>query len=421
MKSDDQELEHVLRRAFRLDGSQAGPSGDFEARVLASLPERGRWLLPAPLNRGLRALELAAVVVIAAAAIVVLPLVNRPGGAPVSPTNSVDVGGGSPSVPPTSLAHARIWDLGFDYPASWRVVGSPMAPTTLYGLSIAALGSVGTEEVVETCAYPSPRPGFSGHLGQVCETTWDPAAEVQVRFEWDGRDEAWSVWKAVSGQAPADDSLVIAGLPARARTSTDGRVPGTDEVIPGADRITIWDVASRERMWWSFRITAVVRGPNAEALQSQVDTMLASAAFSPRVEPLVDTAATRAEALRAGLGEMRDQADGTPPARDHNPDMSAACFSDVPGTTTEATIDGTVFIAHRLTHALKVRCTSLIEVTPFQMWKMTLRYDWDAGGGKPAGSASLVVVLLPVLGSGTGGDMYGVAGMPYLVALPLDP
>jgi hypothetical protein len=101
--------------------------------------------------------------------------------------------------------------------------------------------------------------------------------------------------------------------------------------------------------------------------------------------------------------------------------MSAACFSDVPGATTEATIDGTVFIAHRLTQPLEVRCTSLIEATPFQMWRMTLRYDWTAIDGKAAGSASLVVLLMPDLVSGAGGDIYGVAGMPYLEALPPNP
>jgi hypothetical protein len=415
MKTDDQELDDILRRAFRLKDSHDGPSDDFQSRVMASLPERGRWAFPAPLKLALRVVSMAGVAV-AVAAVIVLPLTNRPASAPVLP-NPVGVGAGSPSVPATSVAHGRIWDLEFDYPASWKLVGSAEAPA-LY-LSILALGSVGTVELVETCDYPSPDPG---HLDYVCETTWDPSAEVQVRFEWDSRDEAWSAWRAVSGQAPADDSLVIAGLPVRVRTSTDGRVPGTDEVIPDADRITVWDVPSRERMWWSFRITAVVRGPNAEALQAQVDTMLASAAFNPRVEPLVDTAATRAEALKAGVAQIRDQAAGTPPfPDDYDNPMSAACFSDVPGATTEATINGTVFLGYRLAQALEVRCTSLIEATPFHMWKMTLRYDWAATDGKAAGSASRVALLSPDLVSGSGGDNYGVAGMPYLLALPPNP
>lgn len=420
MKTDDQELDHLLRRALRLADPHDGPSEDFQSRVMASLPERGRWALPAVLELGLPVVAIAVIAVTVAAVITVRPWTHSPGSPPVSPSSAGE-GIASPSVPAPAVAHGRIWDLEFDYPASWQLVGSAEPPTVFYGSSIMALGSVGTEAVVETCNYPSLGAGLSGRVDRVCETTWDPSAEVQVRFEWDGRDEAWSVWKAVSGQAPADDSLVVAGLPARVRTSTDGRVPGSDEVIPNADRITLWDVASRERMWWSFRITAVVRGPNAEALQAQVDTMLASVAYSPRVEPLVDSAASRAEALRAGLAQVREQADGTPPAPDDNPDMSAACFSDVPGATTEATIDGTVFIAHRLTQPLEVRCTSLIEATPFQMWKMTLRYDWTAIDGKAAGSASLVVVLLPDLGSGFGGDMFGVAGMPYLVALPANP
>lgn len=168
MTTDDQELAGVLKRAFRRDDSQGGPSDDFQARVMASLPERGRWLLPAPLNQALRLLSVAAAVLAVAAVVIVLPLLTaRPGTGPVSPKSSVGVGAGSPSLPSASLAHARIWDLEFDYPASWMFVGSPKEPTTLYGDSIMALGSVGMQEVVETCDYPSPVPGRPGRLDQV--------------------------------------------------------------------------------------------------------------------------------------------------------------------------------------------------------------------------------------------------------------
>lgn len=93
--------------------------------------------------------------------------------------------------------------------------------------------------------------------------------------------------------------------------------------------------------------------------------------------------------------------------------MSAACFSDTPGAVTGATITGTVFIAHRLTQPLTVRCVSSIEATEFGLWKMTLRYDWDRDADHPAGSASLVTVLGRD-GEGSGGDMYGVDQMPFL-------
>jgi hypothetical protein len=39
--------------AFRLDAHD-GPSDDFQRRVMASLPERGRWALPAPIKQALR-------------------------------------------------------------------------------------------------------------------------------------------------------------------------------------------------------------------------------------------------------------------------------------------------------------------------------------------------------------------------------
>jgi hypothetical protein len=197
-------------------------------------------------------------------------------------------------------------------------------------------------------------------------------------------------------------------------------------MIPQAGVIDLWDVASRDYLSESYRITAVIRGPHAEALRAQVRAMINTVTFNPRVEPLVDTGATRAAALRVGVALVRDQADGSSPAangrpgRVDNPDMSAACFSDVPGKTTEALITGTVFIAHRLTQPLKVRCTSTIEPTEFQLWKITLRYDWDAIGDHPAGTASLVALLAP-RGDGFGGDSYGVSNMPYLQPIVTNP
>ncbi len=91
--------------------------------------------------------------------------------------------------------------------------------------------------------------------------------------------------------------------------------------------------------------------------------------------------------------------------------MDADCFPTTPGTTRQATITGTVFIAHRLASPLAVTCTSEVELTPFHYWTMTLRYDW---GTPVPGHAELVVV---VLADGFGGDSYGVEDMPGLYKL----
>jgi hypothetical protein len=423
MKTSDGEFEQIVRRAFQRDEPVGRPGDEFERQIVASLPDRRHWAFPIVFMRTLGAVSIAAVVLIVGAVTIGRPSSNGGAGASTTLPATAESRSASVASPAASLLNGKMWDLAFDYPASWALAGGA-EPTAFYGSSLKALGSVGTQPALETCRYPTPAPGFSGHLDQVCATTWDPSAAVQVRFEWDDRDEAWSAWKAISGEAPADDGLTVAGLPARMATSTDGHVPGSDEVISGANTITVWDVASRDRISWSFRITAVLRGSNVETLRTQVDAMMASATFVPAIEPLADSPAMRAEALRAGVAQVRAQADGTPasgngrPSPVDNPDMSAACFSDVPDTTTEAVVNGTVFIAHRLSQPLKVRCTSQIEPTPFQLWKMTLRYDWDAGAGHAAGSASLVVVLSPDPTSGFGGDMFGAADMPYLQALP---
>lgn len=427
MKNMESALEDRIRRAFALDDPNGRPRDDFHHLVLSQLSQRGRRRLPAFVASTLRAVFATGLAVAVGAIVVVAPLANRQTAAPSSPVGTTPVQATAQTPLPTRsaapLAHGKMWDLEFDYPASWVLAGGNQ-PTTFYGSSMMALGSVGTSEVLETCAYPSPQPGFSGHLDQTCRTTWDRTAEVQVRFEWDSRDSAWSAWKATTGEAPADHGVTVAGLPARMAVSSTSRVPGSDEVIPDAHEIVVWDVASRNRMWWSFRVTAVIRGPNAAAARAQVDAMMASATYQPSVEPLVDNEQARAGALQAGIAMIRDQADGSSPAmngrpaRKDNPDMSAACFSDVPGATSEAVITGTVFIAHRLTQPLRVRCTSQIEATPFQMWKMTLRYDWEASDDHPAGSASLVVLLAPDLVSRFGGDSYGLEEMPYLQAVP---
>jgi hypothetical protein len=284
----------------------------------------------------------------------------------------------------------------------------------MYGSSLKALGSVGTAPATETCDWAKPSPGQVGKIDQVCSTTWSSSAAVQVRFEWDGRDDAWGIWSGVSKPVPAGYELTsIGGLPALVASADGDTVPGSDETVPGARRIIVWVAASQQRMWWSYRITAVLRGADIDGVQRQVQNMIDNIEFVPPVRPLATDPASAQAALTNGLLAVSAQAarsDGT---------MSADCFSNRAGVPTRARISAPVFLGYRLTRPLDVRCTSEIEPTAFQLWKLTLRYDWDAAKDHPSGTASLVLVLTD--DGGFGGDSFGVDHVPGLIKIPANP
>jgi hypothetical protein len=314
-------------------------------------------------------------------------------------------------VGPDGTLPGSIYDLRFRYPADWVVTKSESDPNGRAGSSLRALGSVGTSPVVETCDWAKV---LVGRANQVCSTTWNPSAAVQVRFEIDARDGAWSLWSGVIGPGRTDKpTTTVAGLPTLLATVNGDIVPGSSEQVPGASRITVWSIPSQSRTSENTRITAVFRGLDNEALQREVEKMIASMEAVPPVVPLAIDSASRDAAVTEAITELSEMAART------NGDMSADCFTTTLDTPNAARITGTIFLGYRLTSPLDVRCTTHVEPTAFQVWRLTLRYEWDATTAHPAGSATNTLFLGP--DGGFGGEDDGVDTIPGIVKLTGNP
>ena len=168
MRADEQGFEDDLRRVLRAGGEPPPLSADFEPRVIALLPARRQPDgLPIPLEWAAGAAAVAVV-----ATILVAAVVGRLGAGPAgiggrsAAPAVIGTGAESPDASAPALVRGHIWDLAFDYPATWSLSGSAEAPTVFPARSMMALGSVGTSTVIETCDYPSPPPNHTGKLDQ---------------------------------------------------------------------------------------------------------------------------------------------------------------------------------------------------------------------------------------------------------------
>jgi hypothetical protein len=121
-----------------------------------------------------------------------------------------------------------------------------------------------------------------------------------------------------------------------------------------------------------YTIRATLRGPDAGPLQVQVEALIASLRYDPPVVPLPSGAGAAAAAAASALAVL-------------NKDSPAwACF--VPVGTHQLIIDS-LPMGPTLAHPQLATCTSMIEATPLQLWRMTLTMrlsepDANAGTGE---------------------------------------
>jgi len=163
---------------------------------------------------------------------------------------------------------------------------------------------------------------------------------------------------AVGGMNELDLTLMpltIGGMPASFRVEPYG---------PDGRRL-VWEVARSSMS--SFRITGDLRGPGLDTLQSQVTTVVEGLELNPPVEPLPtdpdEVAAGAAAALVAATNALRV----------NSPEV--ACFSPVPGEARSAVV---VISGRPGPHtAVPVVCTSHVEASRLQMWKVVLTIQLD--------------------------------------------
>lgn len=183
-------------------------------------------------------------------------------------------------------------------------------------------------------------------------------------------DPAMAEWEAGAlGDVVTPVSEKLADMPA-------WLVVRPSSVVPGADEVRTWVVASPAQGPWPIvYVQAVIRGPDLEALREQADAIARSLRFDdPR--PLLADEGRDAALARAiddiDRGERQWQRGG----------RHLGCLPRTPGTR-DATI--TSGPGGRLAEPLAVTCTTAVERTDLRLWRATLTISWTAQHGAPAG------------------------------------
>jgi len=325
----------------------------------------------------------------------------------IGPRSSVSGGGvGTTSAPtssptpaptptPVPLAHAKNWDLTFDYPAAWTVnelgTSSPVSPTQ----DLVAMGFVGNGSGQQTCT-----PWSSTSLAK-CMTTWSlPEGSIVLRFAVSpmfanpttGPSYIWTGFQALDGpDIPGAEALTIDGYPARFAKNTSDVVPYSTETVPGATEVLWWGLTKPALDWFGYSITAAISGPNAAELEAEARALVASIRYDnkPPSLPTDPTALAQARqpALLTYLADMTKTGDDE---RKHAYD----CFPRTIGTSQQASILEPPNQSP-MTQPLPVTCTTVsMDPNAMQGWTVVLKETWVAGPDYPAGELNITCTTM---------------------------
>jgi hypothetical protein len=280
------------------------------------------------------------------------------------------------------LKHLTKGGLAFDYPADWQL-STPdfrMHYSQIMAFVGTGYGTAGCQSV--------------GDNGQQC------GADLHV-----GAGQVLIEVSDVFGpprMAPIDPSdptplvageryVTVGGLPAVAGEST--------ETYGAAELVRAWMLSKPGDIVGSYEVQAYFRGPGIDALEAQVEALVASIVYDPPVPMLNPSDAASVlgkalETLKAG-------------------DPSYACFPEQPGASVPATVRQMPGLSP-LSQDLSVTCSSAIEPTNLGLWKATLRISWPKTAEYSAGQTGELVWIAPDGEPGTAGGMPGSSDtIPY--------
>jgi hypothetical protein len=251
-----------------------------------------------------------------------------------------------PTVYPTAAVALQTYvaPTGFslEYPADWRTVN--FQEITRTGGSIHAIlanypisGCGGPADINCVLAAPVPPGGIQLHIGsnRGLDSVFDPSMQ----------------WTETIDKMPAN--------------LTFG--PG----YTGVDELRSWVIARPDEVHASVSVEGVLRGPGLPALEAKFDAAARSIRFAshpPQLDP-----AKAATALSTGLESFVQRNDAA---------AFYACFPRTPGdhrVTLEA------WWAEVLSPPVPVTCTTALEATAVNLWRIALSVSWDAGADHAAG------------------------------------
>ena len=241
----------------------------------------------------------------------------------------------SPASPATGLATFAEHGLVFEYPASWRVFH--YQEVSSFSSLVAFLATV---DVPDPCVRTANRID--------CGRNYPLAPDsIVVTIRENGNP----MFDMLDGRPAGGRPLTVGGLPAWLEPQAEGAGIGSD-ISPR------WTIAVPGSVDNYYSIQAEIRGPNLVALQNQATALIDSIRYDPAVVPLpTDAAAGEAAAAKA----LASLASSSPTWR---------CFPPKPGSGQMLVTSLTS--GPDLSKPQVAICTTRIEATPLQLWRLTL-------------------------------------------------
>lgn len=321
-----------------------------------------------------------------APAVVTPSVISAEGSASPSPTAQTSRGtaaagstGGSPT---PSLAHFHAGRIGFDYPAGWSV-----RPSGLRMHYVTVVAFVGTAPSTASCTSPTPN-------SVTCRTDFALApGTVGVEVETQDGPPVTDPLTRAAHPEPGTQVVSIDGAPAFLSETPAAQVaPATRGLA-----LEVPDPAVTYARTW---LRAEIRGPGEDELVAQVQALFASVRYEPPLRPTssLDAAAAAAASARAVAALAAT-------------DSAYACFPRVPGTSNHAVVRQLPFLS-RLRKPLPVTCSTAIEGTPLELWRLRLTTAWVAARDRSAGT-STVIAWVGLDGNPTETTGSGAASIPH--------
>ncbi len=263
----------------------------------------------------------------------------------------------SPEPSAEALVHHRVGRLGLDVPPEWTV-----RPADVLMRYTHVIEFIGTAPSTAGCTTEGDLTGCGVDLalepGTVSVAVEEPGGPIRIDTPFERAEDP----------PPGTTVVDIDGVPAFLRREADTIelfVPAPDDIFGGT------------------RLRAGVLGPGEEALWQQVEDLLASVHYEPPLQPTDQLDVQAAAAAARAVVEHKA-----------SHDRAYACFPRTPGRSRHAVVRRLPGYS-RLHRRLPVTCSTEIEGTPLEVWKMTLTSSWTDGPGRSAGSVSETVWIGP--------------------------
>ncbi len=304
-----------------------------------------------------------------AAAMAAIVLVVAVVGIGLLTTGRIPIGG--PSGPAVTAEEGKFRGVGidFDYPREWHVYR-----TSSVGSFFSTFAVMGNQSL-DGC-----RTFLIGPLDVNCAYRMSLAPGTVRLVVGAGGMPGYSI---LDHEPAGGFTIHVDGLPAIVTESGPNSADASDVTL-------LWTFAHPGSVDNIYTLRASLRGPGIEEMRAQLDELIASMHYStpPQRLPTGVAAVPLLERATARAVNFMDR-----DARDIQNSDVYACLPRQPNSSRTTVI--TSGPNGPLTSPLSVTCSTRVQATELQLWRLTLEIAWDSGPGFKAGSLVTTVWVSP--------------------------